>query len=147
MTKHCHLLKGRLLRHCVGRGVTYYIRHVGCDVARRCVRLLVDIQWTIVEEKRNTKNSAKNKNYFIPVFISPSSRYALLDTADLPLTIRETTVDYQVQSGFVKLLALFFPVVSLRPLFWFFVVSQNCPVSTSFRGKKLDAEKWIENKF
>jgi len=32
------------------------------------------------------------------VFISPSSRYALLDTADLPLTIRETTVDYQVQS-------------------------------------------------
>lgn len=25
----------------------------------------------------------------------PSSRYALLDTADLPLTIRETTVDYQ----------------------------------------------------
>lgn len=29
--------------------------------------------------------------------ISPSSRYALLDTADLPLTIRETTVDYQVE--------------------------------------------------
>lgn len=32
------------------------------------------------------------------VFVSPSSRYALLDTADLPLTIRETTVDYQVHS-------------------------------------------------
>ena len=31
------------------------------------------------------------------VFVSPSSRYALLDTADLPLTIRETTVDYQVR--------------------------------------------------
>ena len=33
------------------------------------------------------------------VFVSPSSRYALLDTADLPLTIRETTVDYQVSQG------------------------------------------------
>ena len=36
------------------------------------------------------------------VFISPSSRYALLDTADLPLTIRETTVDYQVQSKLAR---------------------------------------------
>ena len=51
-----------------------------------------------VKEKRNTKTSANNKNLFVLVFISPSSRYALLDTADLPLTIRETTVDYQVQS-------------------------------------------------
>ena len=35
--------------------------------------------------------------YFYFCFVSPSSRYALLDTADLPLTIRETTVDYQVK--------------------------------------------------
>ena len=48
--------------------------------------------------EKNTKTSANKKIYFMLVFISPSSRYALLDTADLPLTIRETTVDYQVQS-------------------------------------------------
>ena len=47
-------------------------------------------------------------------FVSPSSRYALLDTADLPLTIRETTVDYQVKflTGCTTVLSLAYTVNS-----------------------------------
>ena len=52
--------------------------------------------------------------YFYFCFVSPSSRYALLDTADLPLTIRETTVDYQVKflTGCTTVLSLAYTVNS-----------------------------------
>jgi len=60
--------------------------------------LLLDetvVQASLTQLRERLKNV--DPSAFFPLIEEedPSSRYALLDTADLPLTIRETTVDYQ----------------------------------------------------